>query len=875
MPMRLTLLALVFLSTPSFAQVRPKIMIIFDTSGSMLKNSSEVWQSGDGSPLCTNLGQTSRIYLLKSALFEVMQGIGAKEIDFGLATYPMNVDATRTPYCGMGKGTCTSAADCRAGETCTTDYYATGAFCTSTPCPAGQTCITSAGQKICIARLCLSPCQAQPSCSGHYFQSSGTLAEAGACLVAPEPCYGCKVSTHNPATQQNAKCGDAANPCSAWYTQMRGTATATGEVIKAPFGGSPESIMLYFDQQEDTDKVAPLDNPEVRAGDGWWTPLGKSLFYSYGYFHKEVIPAIPAYEKACTKLVVAFFTDGEDTCNYKAADPFFPSKWAQNLQADLQVTTHLVAVDVPSGNPNQCTTTLTSIATAGGGVCYPVVSGTAGLKTAFLDILAKAQPPAEKCDGQDNDCDGKVDEDFPQKGQACDNGMLGVCYKTGTYGCKTDGSGVVCNATPATGTTEICDGLDNDCNGIVDDVPGGCTSFCQPEICNGKDDDCNGKIDDGIPESPCGNDVGECKAGTAKCIGGKMVCEGGTLPSAELCDGKDNDCDGTVDGMGEACYSGTSGCDVKTGQCKGLCQLGTRICTAGVWGACQGEVVPSKEICNGIDDDCDGTIDEEAECPGGGQCINGQCTQKCGGTEFGCPKGQLCKDGWCIADSCDFVACEAKGWVCKGGECIDPCKDVTCGKTEVCQKGVCVDQSCYTKGCPGADEKCVNGVCVKDPCATVKCASDEFCQQGKCIKTCDAVFCKPGEVCKVVSEGGQTTTKCVKDPCENVICATGSGQVCIDGKCVEDPCAGVSCQRGEVCIGGKCVADPCETIQCPLGYRCDKGVCQSVNIETTTELLASGGGGCACSLPAGESGGAGSLLLLCLLGLMARRRNAR
>jgi MYXO-CTERM domain-containing protein len=868
-------------AVPAEAQVRPKVLIIFDTSGSMLKNSAEVWQDGDGSALCTNKGQTSRIYLLKAALFEVLQGIGAKEIDFGLATYPMSVDPTRTPYCAVGGGYCSTAGDCRPGETCEGPFYTVP--CDSSPCPVNQPCVNVPGNgKWCVGKMCMSPCQtmnpAQPTCSGHYFQTNGTLAEGNGCSWAPNPCFGCKVSTHTPQTQQNANCGDASNPCGAWYTQMRGTATAAGEVLKVPFGSAPENVMIYFDQQEDADKVAPLDNPEVRAGDGWWTPIGKSLFYAHGYFHKDVIPSVPAYEKTCTKLVVAFFTDGEETCNaqYGAADPFYPNKWAGALK-NLGITTHMVAVDVPSGNPNQCTSTLTSIAQAGGGVCYPVVSSTAGLKAAFLDILAKAQPPGELCNGADDDCDGKVDEDFPQKGQPCNNGKLGVCFKTGVYVCSADGKGVTCNAPSPSGTPEICDGLDNDCNGVVDDVPGGCTKLCQPEICNGLDDDCDGKIDNGIPSVPCGKDVGECKAGVSKCVAGKIVCEGGTAPTAEKCDNLDNDCDGVTDGMGEPCYSGATGCSFQSGKwvCKGVCTPGVRVCTAGVWGKCQGEVLPSKEICDGIDNNCDGNVDEQAECPDGGKCENGQCALKCGGVEFGCPKGYTCIGGWCIKDPCDFIACEAKGWVCKAGECIDPCKNVQCKNTEICVKGACEDQTCYNpkRACP-TGESCVQGVCVKAPCSGVQCKADEFCLNDKCLKLCDSLACPPGESCKLVTQGGETKTICVKDACLGVTCATGLGEVCIGGKCVKDPCAGVPCNRGEVCVEGKCVTDQCENMKCPTGYRCERNACVAANVASTTDLLASGAGGCACSQASSDPLGSLALALALVgLALIARRRH--
>lgn len=75
------------------------------------------------------------------------------------------------------------------------------------------------------------------------------------------------------------------------------------------------------------------------------------------------------------------------------------------------------------------------------------------------------------------------------------------------------------------------------------------------EICNGKDDDCNGIIDDPaqLGVKPCyegnPNDLlyGDCRFGLERCTDGKMQCIGQIMPTVEICDGKDNDCDGLVD----------------------------------------------------------------------------------------------------------------------------------------------------------------------------------------------------------------------------------------------------------------------------------------------------------------------------------------
>ncbi len=183
-----------------------------------------------------------------------------------------------------------------------------------------------------------------------------------------------------------------------------------------------------------------------------------------------------------------------------------------------------------------------------------------------------AQVPLEDvCNGLDDNCDGEVDNSS-NIGEDCGESNKGIC-KLGTIAC-TDG--------------------EESCEGAV--LP-------TDEVCDGLDNDCDWAVDDDYPEhlQPCGDTTGECKAGKYLCQNGSLVCVDPVGPSDEKCDGKDNDCNGVVDndipGLGEVCGSEV-----------GECNLGETDCKNGKL-VCAGETVPAEEICNGKDDDCDGTVD--------------------------------------------------------------------------------------------------------------------------------------------------------------------------------------------------------------------------------------------------------------------------
>lgn len=128
------------------------------------------------------------------------------------------------------------------------------------------------------------------------------------------------------------------------------------------------------------------------------------------------------------------------------------------------------------------------------------------------------------------------------------------------------------------------------------------------EQCNNLDDNCNGLIDD--IHQRCGN--GACQIERLVCVLGRNIqCEPNLAArSPEACNGFDDDCDGMVDegdGDGgvlqESCFTYPPEYNGR-----GLCRSGTRSCERGTWGSCS-DVIPQPEVCNGMDDDCDGMVD--------------------------------------------------------------------------------------------------------------------------------------------------------------------------------------------------------------------------------------------------------------------------
>jgi len=329
----------------------------------------------------------------------------------------------------------------------------------------------------------------------------------------------------------------------------------------------------------------------------------------------------------------------------------------------------------------------------------------------------------------------------------CDTGLEGVCG-IGTRSCGVKGRwsiNCIANTVPS---QEIYDGLDNDCDGSIDE---GCENSASGGVCSDQNEgSANGDCSEGQTRTCSVSALGACSSGDQDCENGNWGECAPANPSEEVCgDRLDNDCDGSIDegcgednlddGIGSAASDCSEGswrpCGILSANVQGSCTLGVQTCENGNWGECA-PANPSEEVCGDrLDNDCDGSIDEgcgednlddgigsaASDCSEGSwrPCgilsanVQGSCTlgvQTCENGNWGeCapanPSEEVCGDR--LDNDCDGSIDEGCGEDNLG-------EDYSTGQsqqTEEDESTISSSEEYYTSPSEGSSEKDVEGLC--------------------------------------------------------------------------------------------------------------------------------------------------------------------
>jgi hypothetical protein len=450
-----------------------------------------------------------------------------------------------------------------------------------------------------------------------------------------------------------------------------------------------------------------------------------------------------------------------------------------------------------------------------------------------LSACKAPAPLPEKCDGVDNDCNGKTDEGTCDDNNgctadACDpkaakDGGEGCKHNELNSGCDADGSACTKGDTCVSGVCKVGKKIDcddtNQCTGDICDPKEGCQhKFLDAAGC-----------DDG---NPCSEGAlckqGKCNAGSPK------KCDPGNACVLGKCDFKTGNCDFEELNDKTVCDDNNA-CTVLTACTKGVCKGNSKDCYDG--NPCTDSVCDKKKGCivqNNVK-----PCDDEDKCTKDDTCIGGKCTTN----PVNCNDNNQCTKDTCTQKGgCENFkisgGCDADGNACTIG---DVCNDGSCvvGKKKNCDDGsTCTTDKCNAKtGVCSFNGKNSEGLlCNADNSV---CTIGDKCKAGTCTggskKGCDDAnlctfdACDPKDGCKAVNKSGPCDSDgdaCTPDACENGKCKAGIGKVCDDAEaCTLDACSkatGKCTHDGTNFEGQACDAD---SNICTVSDTCQKGEC--------------------------------------------------